>query len=130
MAQPALGVLLQKLREHRGLSLRELALLADIDHAYIYRLETGDKESPSEEVLSKLVRSLKAGKREADMLRYLAQHTETDAELVVHVLGDPAVSYEIFASVAGAAFRGTARPDYPKLIERVRKILDAENVNG
>jgi transcriptional regulator with XRE-family HTH domain len=130
MAQPALGLLLQKLRENRGLSLRELAQLADIDHAYIYRLEAGDKESPSEEVLSKLVRSLKAGKREADMLRYLAQHTETDAGLVAHVLGDPAVSYEIFASVAGVAFRGTGRPDYPKLIERVRKILGAERVNG
>ena len=130
MAQPALGVLLQKLREHRGLSLRELAQLADIDHAYIYRLETGDKESPSEEVLSKLVRSLKAGKREADMLRYLAQHTETDAGLVVHILGDPTISYEVFASVAGAAFLGTARPDYPKLVERVRKILEDEKVNG
>lgn len=130
MAQPALGFLLQRLREERGLSLRELGQLADIDHAYIYRLETGDKESPSEEVLAKLIRALKAGKREADMLRYLAQHTETDAALVAHVLKDPTVTYEIFASAASAAFRGTARPDYRKLIERVRKILDAEKING
>ena len=127
MAQPALGYLLQGLREERRLSLRELAQLGDIDHAYIYRLETGDKESPSEEVLSKLIRALKVGKREAEMLRYLAKHTETDAALVAHVLKDPTVSYEIFSSVAGAAFRGTARPDYPKLIERVRRILDEEN---
>ena len=130
MAQPALGLLLQSLREERRLSLRELAQLGDIDHAYIYRLETGDKESPSEEVLSKLIRALKVGKREADMLRYLAEHTETDAALVAHVLKDPTVSYQIFASVAGAAFRGTVRPDYPKLIERVRKILDEENRGG
>ena len=87
MAQPALGLLLQKLREERGLSLRELMQLAGIDHAYIYRLEIGDKESPSEEVLSKLIRALKAGKREADMVRYLAAHPETDAGLVAHVLG-------------------------------------------
>jgi transcriptional regulator with XRE-family HTH domain len=127
LAQPALGYLLQSLREERRLSLRELAQLGDIDHAYIYRLETGDKESPSEEVLSKLIRALKVGKREADMLRYLAKHTETDAALVAHVLKEPTVTYEIFASVAGAAFRGTARPDYPKLIERVRRILDEEN---
>ena len=130
MAQPALGLLLQSLREKRGLSLRELAQLADIDHAYIYRLETGDKESPSEVVLSKLIRALKVGKREADMLRYLAQHTETHAALVAHVFKEPTITYEIFASVAGAAFRGTGRPDYPKLIERVRKILDAEKING
>ena len=73
MPQTALGFLLQNLREERGLSFRELALLADIDHAYIYRLETGAKESPSDEVLSKLIRALKAAKREAEMLRYLAR---------------------------------------------------------
>ena len=71
MAQPALGFLLQRLREERKLSLREFAQLAGIDHAYIYRLETGDRESPSEEILSKLIRALKVGKREAEMLRYL-----------------------------------------------------------
>ena len=127
MAQPAFGFLLQSLREQRGLSLRELAQLSDIDHAYIYRLESGDKESPSEEVLAKLIRALKAGRREADMLRYLAQHGETDAALVAHVLSDPAITFEIFASAAGAAFRGIGRPDYPKLVERIRKIV-AERV--
>jgi transcriptional regulator with XRE-family HTH domain len=130
MAQPAFGLLLQSLREERGLSLRELGQLAGIDHAYIYRLETGDKEVPSEEVLSKLIRALKAGKREADMLRYLAQHTETDAALVTHVLKNPTVTYHIFASVAGVAFRGRGRPDYPKLIERVRRILNEEKNDG
>ena len=86
MAQPALGFLLQTLREERRLSLRELAQLASVDHAYIYRLETGDKESPSDDVLSKLIRALKVEKREADILRYLAKHTETDAALVQYVL--------------------------------------------
>lgn len=127
MAQPAFGLLLQRLREERRLSLRELGQLADVDHAYIYRLETGTKESPSDDVLGKLIRALKPPKREADMLRYLAKHTETDAALVEEVLKDTTVTYEIFASVAGAAFRGTVRPDYRKLIERVRRILDEEN---
>ena len=31
------------------------------------------------------------------MLRYLAQHPESDPELVTYVLGDPAVSYELFS---------------------------------
>ena len=130
MAEAALGFLLRDLREERGLSLREAAQLADVDHAYVYRLETGAKESPSEEVLSKLIRSLKASKREADMLWYLAAHAETDAALVAYVRKDPTVTYEIFASVAGAAFRGTARPDYPKLIERVRRIISEEDGRG
>jgi HTH-type transcriptional regulator, competence development regulator len=127
MAQPAFGVLLQHLREQRKLSLRELGQLADIDHAYIYRLETGDKESPSEEILFKLIRALKAGKRKADMLRYLAEHADTDPGLVKYVLEDETVTFEIFAAAASANFRGTARPDYKKLVERVRRILDEEH---
>jgi DNA-binding XRE family transcriptional regulator len=130
MAQPALGFLLQKLREARGLSLRDLALLAGIDHAYIYRLETGDKEAPSEEVLSKLIRALKPGKREADMLRYIAGHTDTDAGLVAYVLGEPTVSMEVFSAAAGAVYRGSVRPEYPKLVDRVRRILGDEKTDG
>jgi transcriptional regulator with XRE-family HTH domain len=127
MGQLGLGVLLQRLRVERGLSLRELAQLAEVDHAYIYRLESGDKESPSEEILSKLTRALKVAKREANVLRYVVEHSETDPALVTLVLEDKTISYEVFASVAGAAFRGAVRPDYPKLVERVRKILDEEN---
>ncbi|MGB7290994.1 MAG: helix-turn-helix transcriptional regulator [Thermodesulfobacteriota bacterium] len=130
MTQSALGALLRYLREERKLSLRELAQLAEIDHAYIYRLETGDKGSPSEEILSKLIRALKPGKREADMLRYLAKYPETDSALVMHVINDPTVSFDIFKSTAGVSFRGSARPDYAKRIERVRKILAEENVDG
>ncbi len=129
MSQPALGLLLQRLREERRLSLRELAQLAEVDHAYIHRLESGDKESPSDEVLSKLIRALKTSKREAGMLRYLAEHSDTDPSLVRHVLGDKTVTYEIFVSVAGAAFRGN-RPNYPRLVARVRRILDEENGIG
>lgn len=130
MAQPALGLLLQKLREGRGLSLRDLALLADTDHAYIYRLETGDKEAPSEEVLSKLIRALKPGKRDADMLRYVAEHSDTDAGLVAYVLENPTVSTDVFTAAAGTFYRGNARPEYPKLVERIRRILDEEKTGG
>ena len=123
----ALGVLLRSLRDERGLNLRELGLLAEVDHAYIYRLETGAKESPSEEVLSKLIRALKAGKREALMLRYLAEHPTTDSALVKLALMDKTVTYNIFAAAAGTAFRGSARPDYAKIISLVRRIMDEEN---
>lgn len=130
MTQTAFGLFLQSMREERGLSLRELAQLADIDHAYIYRLETGEKSSPSEEVLTKLIRALKAGKRDADILRYLAKHPETDNTLVRLTLEDNTISYGLFVSAAGAAFRGSGRPDYPKLIKKIRKILDEEMGHG
>ena len=125
MGEPALGFLLQHLRNKRGLSLRELSQLTGVDHAYIYRLETGAKESPSKEVLSKLIRALKIDKREVDMMRYLAEHTQTDSELVESVLADKTITYEIFVMTAGASFRGR-RPDYPKLIERVRRFFGEE----
>ena len=127
MGQPALGFLLQHLREERRDSLRDVAKLAVVDHAYLYRLETGDKESPSDEVLSKLIKALKAGEREAEMLRYLAKHPETDSALVDHVLKDKTVTIEEFSSLAGTAFRGNVRPDYPKLVERIRRILSMED---
>ena len=125
--ESALGFLLRALREARGLRLREVGQLADVDHAYVYRLETGAKQSPSGEVLSRLIRALKAGKREALMLRFLAEHPATDAALVKVVLADKGIAYDVFAAVAGIAFRGTARPDYSKQIELVRRIMDEAN---
>lgn len=128
MPASALGVLLKNLREQRGLSLRELGRLAEVDHAYIFRLETGDKEAPSAEALGKLIRALKPGKREADMLLFLAQNTNTAAELVELTLQDPTISFNVFAGVAGFAFRGK-RPNYPELIARV-KSWEADGGDG
>ena len=127
MGQSGLGVLLQHLRERRGLGLRELAQLASVDHAYISRLETGVKERPSVEVLGRLIRAVHAGEREAAMLRYLAEHARTAPGLVKHVIQDGTITYEVFAATAAAAFRGRARPDYSMLVERVRRILGEEN---
>jgi len=107
-----------------------LGQLAEIDHAYIYRLENGEKESPSEEALTKLIRALKAPKREADMLRYLATHPQVDRGLVEHALTDTTVTIEEFSAAAGMTFRGTGRPDPAKLVERIRRILKEENGNG
>ncbi len=127
MSQPALGYLLRHLRESRRDSLRDVSKVADVDHAYLYRLETGSKEAPSEEVLTKVIKALKAEPREAEMLRYLAKHNETDPALVECVLADKSVTFEEFSAAAGAAFRGTVRPDYPKLIARVRRMLSMED---
>jgi HTH-type transcriptional regulator, competence development regulator len=130
VSAPALGSVLRALREKRGLSLRELGQLSEVDHAYIHRLETGAKESPSEEVLGKLARALKAEKREGQILRYLADHPETDAGLVMHVVDDQSVTYAEFTGAASMAFRGSGRPDYKKMIERVRRFLGEDDGHG
>lgn len=129
MPESALGVLLRNLREGRKFSFRELAQLADLDHAYIYRLETGSKESPSQEALQKLIKALKADKRESNILRYLAEHPDTTPALAALAVKDPSVTYDEFTTAAGMAFRGTARPDYRKLVERIRRIA-AEDDDG
>ena len=38
-----------------------------------------------------------------------------------------AIGYNVFAAVAGIAFRGTARPDYAQQIELVCRIMDEAN---
>ena len=129
MGESALGFLIRFLREQRSLSLRELGRLAEVDHAYIHRLETGDKESPSVEVLAKLAKALKPGKRDTDMLLYLAAHPDTSAELVGLVARDHTVTYDMFAGAASMAFRGK-RPNYADLIQRVRRILEEEGGHG
>lgn len=130
MAQPAFGLLLQRLREERRLSLREFGQLAELDHAYIHRLESGEKDSPSEETQSKLVRALKASKREGDVLRYLAEHAGADPGLVDYMLSDATVTTEEFRTLAGTAFRGTGRSDYAKQVQRVRRYLAEASEDG
>ena len=130
MAQSALGFLLRNLREERNLTLRELAQLAEVDHAYVHRLETGAKEAPSDDVIAKLIRALKAPKREAEMIRFLAANTTVEAGLVEYVRKDATVTLEELAGAASMAFRGTARPDYATRIARVRRFLKEDDGNG
>lgn len=130
MAETGFGCLLRALREDRRYSLRELAEFSDVDHAYIFRLEKGEKESPSDEVLAKLSRVLKPDARVAKMLSYLSVHPQVEPALVLHVLSQPSVSYDVFEMAAATSFRGTARPEPEKLIARIRRILSEEDSDG
>lgn len=126
MNQTAFGYLLKWLREKRNLSLREVGQLADLDHAYIHRLESGAKESPSVETLTRLQRALKPGRRDGDIFRYLADYPNTDEALVVAALNDPSVTLQEFSAVAGMSFRGE-RPDYVRLLAKVRRIMSMDS---
>src|SRR5207244_12470339 len=67
----AFGTLIRRIREGRRLSLRDVGQLCGIDHAYIHRLETGEKEAPSDDTLGHLFRVVKPTKREERVLRFL-----------------------------------------------------------
>ena len=127
MPQTGLGVALKTLRERRTLSLREVSQLSTVDHAYVHRLETGEKASPSQELISKLLRVLKPDERDAAMVRWLVDHVDADPELVGFALLDPSISADVFAAAAGIRHRGSARPDPATLITRVKRAFDDED---
>jgi HTH-type transcriptional regulator, competence development regulator len=127
MPEAGLGVALRTLREKRGLQVREVATLAAVDHAYIYRLESGKKANPSEEILSKLLKTLKPSDRDADIVRWLADQPVAYEKLVEYVLGDPDIEFEAFMMAAGVRHRGQTRPDPQTLIRRAQHALQASD---
>jgi transcriptional regulator with XRE-family HTH domain len=46
-------------RKQRGLSVRELAELAGIDDGYLSRIETGDRNNPSEAIILRIAEALR-----------------------------------------------------------------------
>ncbi|MBZ0226243.1 MAG: helix-turn-helix transcriptional regulator [Burkholderiaceae bacterium] len=127
MSQTGLGVALKTLRERRTLSLREIGQLSSVDHAYVHRLESGEKTNPSPDLIEKLLRVLKPGERDAELVMWLVDHAEADTRLVEFVLDDPSISIDIFSAAAGVRHRGNVRPDPATLIARIQKAFEDED---
>lgn len=126
MPAVALGVAIRFCRDQRNLSLRETGRLAEVDHAYIHRLETGEKDSPSPEIMAKLIRVLKPTPRDADLIQYLMDHPAGNPELVKYFLEHPDLRIEYFEAAYGMRHRGTARPEPEVLIARARRMIDED----
>ena len=124
MPLSGLGVALKTLRERRTFSLREVGLLSDIDHAYVHRLENGDKTNPSPELINALLRVLKPDERDTTIVKWLVDHADTDPQLVEFVMTDPTIEADIFTAAAGIRHRGSARPDPATLIARVKRAFE------
>ena len=127
MSQTGLGVALKTLRERRTLSLREIGQLSSVDHAYVHRLESGEKTNPSPDLVEKLLRVLKPGERDAALVMWLVDHGEANPRLVEFVLNDPSISIDIFSAAAGVRHRGNARPDPATLIARIQRAFEDED---
>jgi len=127
MSQTGLGVALKTLRERRTLSLREIGQLSSVDHAYVHRLESGEKANPSPDMVEKLLRVLKPGERDAALVMWLADHADTAPGLVEFVLQDPSISIDIFSAAAGVRHRGNVRPDPATLIARIQRAFEDED---
>lgn len=126
MPTSALGVWLKSLRDRRNRSLRDVAHRSEVDHAYIYRLETGAKEAPSDEVINKLVSALAPSERDAEILRFLVSHPNVDANLVEFVRADANISFDEFHMLTTVVNRG-ARPDHATSLARIRRFMRGDH---
>jgi HTH-type transcriptional regulator, competence development regulator len=125
MPVSALGQWLKGLREDRGLSLRDVAHRGEVDHAYVYRLETGAKEAPSDDIVNKLIAALKPSSRDVKVLRFLVSHPNTDIKLVEFARLNSALSFDEFHMLTTVVNRG-ARPDYATSLARIRRFMQEE----
>jgi len=119
------GGLLERLRTEKGLSLRQLGQLADLDHAYVHRLETGEKADPSDDTVDNLIRALRPGERKARILKFLVQQP-VDEDLLNYVLESSKVSIEDFESAARMRSRGRpiGKDAWGRVLEQIRKIRE------
>jgi len=127
MSQTGLGVALKTLRESRNLSLREIGKQASVDHAYVHRLETGEKTNPSRDLIEKLLKVLNPGERNTELVIWLVGRTDADPNFVEFVLQDPSISIDIFSAAAGVRHRGNASPDPATLISRIRRAFEEDD---
>ncbi len=123
------GYTLKKYREERGLSLRELGTLCGIDHAYIHRLERGEKTAPSGRVLGAIVRTLKLDRQRASLLRMLVGKTVNKRLIDVFLEDGDDLPLELLEPAHQMSFRGK-RPvtmdDWRAHVERLAKWVDEE----
>jgi HTH-type transcriptional regulator, competence development regulator len=126
------GELLKRFREERQYTLRDLGKLSETDHAYIHRLETGEKEAPSDEVVTGLVKALKLDARRARLLEFLVGRVVDDL-LVDLVLEESNHALEDFESAAQMSFRGTplnSKDAWRKLLGRIKRTRQDFEVDG
>lgn len=129
VAESAFGAVLRELREARQLSLRDLGALAEVDHAYIAKIERGDKEPPPEETFTRLIRHLKATEHQVSVLRFLRTNNALDPALALYALTNTEATPEILAIAATVVHRGSTRPSPADLIERAnraKRIMDGQ----
>lgn len=121
MGESAFGAVFRALRERRDFSLRDLSTLAGVDHAYISKIERGEKEPPPEETFARLSRHLKPSGHELALLRFLHANNAADPALAMQALADPEVTPEILAIAVSVVHRGAGRPTPAQWLDRAKR---------
>lgn len=119
------GTYIAELREKKGFSLRELEKKAgELSHVYIWRLEKGDRDAPSQETMDKLFKALELDAREQELGRLLIR-TEIPDELFQIARDQVDIPISDIEPVATMSFRGnrpTDKAGWLRLIDFVREI--------
>ncbi|MFA7946212.1 helix-turn-helix domain-containing protein [Pseudomonas brenneri] len=111
------------MRERKELSFRDLEKRAgDLDHAYIWRLEKGDRAAPSEDVVVRLSHALELDNRESDVFRLLAKSVTVENALYLLMLERKDIPWEDFEDVATMSFRGERPNTKEAWIKRIELI--------
>lgn len=117
------GSYIAELRDQKGLSLRELEKRADdLNHVYIWRLEKGDRDAPSEATVEKLSKALELTTRERYVLALLLK-ADIDDTLYEVIKAHPDMAIDDIEPVATMSFRGNRPTDqagWLKLIDMVK----------
>jgi HTH-type transcriptional regulator, competence development regulator len=80
------GTLLQKLRQEKGLSQRQLANQVDVIPTYMSKIERGEFPPPSEKVIKKIASIL-----DYDVDEFLAVADKVDSELLSIIKSSPKI---------------------------------------
>ena len=111
------------MRERKQLSFRELQKKSgDIDHAYIWRLEKGDRVAPSEEVISRLSHALELNERERNIFKLLSNSVNIEDTLYSLMLSRLDIPWEDFEDVATMSFRGERPNTEEAWLKRIKLI--------
>ena len=124
-----LASFIAQMRQKNQQSLRDIERMSGgLDHAYVWRLEKGDKGMPSAATIEKLVVALRLSAREAQVLRLLTK-TPLEDSLCRLMLTREDLPWEDLAPVATLSLRG-GRPDteegWLRLVARLRDLQQAE----
>jgi hypothetical protein len=111
--------------EKKDLSFRALEKKeGDLDHAYIWHLVKGTKESPSEGTVQKLAQALDLDERHTQVLGLLARGPVDDAlcELMLRRTDIPWDDFVPVTTMSSRGQRPSSQADWLKLIDFIRNL--------
>lgn len=115
------------MRERKELSFRDLEKRAgDLDHAYIWRLEKGDRSAPSEEVVARLSHALELDEREGEVFRLLAKSVTVDNALYDLMVSRVDIPWDVLEDVASMSFRGERPTTEEAWLKRINMLLEMD----